>query len=453
MTRAVYWFTQDLRISDNPGLQALLAGSQAVAFVYVLNPKDFEHRNYQQKAIGHHRWRFLNASLIDLSRQLHRRGHTLTLLEGDPGEQIQQFVQQHEVHELGVAHQVGWYEQQALASVRLTCENLVVRFVWNSTLFDRADIEHAPLGSFSRFRSYVEKQDTPIAPIARTLPQPWPAPFEGEMFNRPHKRFVSQLNHYSAQLIQHDHELSAVKTENGFIGGEHAAQDHLHGYFNTGLPDTYKHTRNALDDWSSSTKFSPYLALGNLSPRQIWHRLKQYEDDNGANDSTYWIGFELLWREYFQWLVLQNPKQCFLFQGGAKDKPLTSFYPQRFAKWCKGETPYPLVNACMHQLNATGYMSNRGRQIVASCLVNELALDWRFGAAYFQQQLIDYDVASNWGNWQYIAGVGADPRGGRFFNLHKQTQIYDPKGEFISKWNGEASTTLLDAVDAADWPI
>ena len=108
--------------------------------------------------------------------------------------------------------------------------------------------------------------------------------------------------------------------------------------------------------------------------------------------------------------MFQNPKQCFLFQGGATDKPLTSFYPQRFAKWCKGETPFPLVNACMHQLNATGYMSNRGRQIVASCLVNELALDWRFGAAYFQQQLIDYDVASNWGNWQYIAGVGADPR-------------------------------------------
>ena len=107
----------------------------------------------------------------------------------------------------------------------------------------------------------------------------------------------------------------------------------------------------------------------------------------------------------------------------------------------------------MHQLNATGYMSNRGRQIVASCLVNELALDWRYGAAYFQQQLLDYDVASNWGNWQYIAGVGADPRGGRFFNIHKQTQLYDAKGVFIQKWNGQGTLGQLGSVDAADWPI
>ena len=88
----------------------------------------------------------------------------------------------------------------------------------------------------------------------------------------------------------------------------------------------------------------------------------------------------------------------------------------------------------MKQLNHTGYMSNRGRQIVASCFIHELGLDWRYGATYFEQQLIDYDVASNWGNWQYLAGVGADPRGCRQFNLKKQTQQHDPKGEFMDKW-------------------
>jgi deoxyribodipyrimidine photo-lyase len=107
----------------------------------------------------------------------------------------------------------------------------------------------------------------------------------------------------------------------------------------------------------------------------------------------------------------------------------------------------------MKQLNSTGYMSNRGRQIVASCLVNELRLDWRFGAAYFEQQLLDYDVASNWGNWQYIAGVGMDPRGGRHFNIEKQTRQFDPEGAFIREWQGETTSTQLDSVDAADWPI
>ena len=94
-----------------------------------------------------------------------------------------------------------------------------------------------------------------------------------------------------------------------------------------------------------------------------------------------------------------------------------------------------------------------GRQLVASCLVNELACDWRYGAAYFERQLLDYDVSSNWGNWQYIAGVGADPRGGRHFNLDKQQQIYDPNEAFIQRWGGRSNEMLGDWVDAADWPI
>ena len=98
-------------------------------------------------------------------------------------------------------------------------------------------------------------------------------------------------------------------------------------------------------------------------------------------------------------------------------------------------------------------MSNRGRQIAASCLVNELAVDWRYGAAYFEQQLLDYDVASNWGNWQYLAGVGADPRGKRHFDLDKQTRQYDPEGRFINKWQGRIQNFPLDSVDAADWPL
>jgi deoxyribodipyrimidine photo-lyase len=107
----------------------------------------------------------------------------------------------------------------------------------------------------------------------------------------------------------------------------------------------------------------------------------------------------------------------------------------------------------MKQLNVTGFMSNRGRQLAASCLVHELGLDWRYGAAYFEQQLIDFDVASNYANWQYLAGVGADPRGHRKFDLSKQTLQYDPEQTFIQYWQGQASQLPLDDVDQADWPI
>ena len=128
--------------------------------------------------------------------------------------------------------------------------------------------------------------------------------------------------------------------------------------------------------------------------------------------------------------------------------------PNRFAAWCQGTTPYPLVNAIMKELNATGFITNRSRQIVASCLVNELGLDWRYGAAYFEQQLIDHDVAANWGNWQYIAGVGVDPRGGRHFNIEKQTQQFDPKSIYTKKWGGNQSPDAqLDHLNEVDWPI
>lgn len=90
---------------------------------------------------------------------------------------------------------------------------------------------------------------------------------------------------------------------------------------------------------------------------------------------------------------------------------------------------------------------------MASCFVNELSLDWRYGAAYFEQQLVDYDVASNWGNWQYLAGVGADPRGQRHFNIDKQAALYDPSNAFINKWSGTAHIDGMDSVDAADWPL
>ncbi len=107
----------------------------------------------------------------------------------------------------------------------------------------------------------------------------------------------------------------------------------------------------------------------------------------------------------------------------------------------------------MHQLVACGWMSNRGRQIAASCLVNEMQVDWRYGAAFFEKHLIDYDVANNYGNWQYIAGVGADPRGGRHFNLDKQAAMYDPDGEFTRRWRGNRPKQPRHVVDAADWPI
>ena len=248
------------------------------------------------------------------------------------------------------------------------------------------------------------------------------------------------------------------KQGHNFDGCEQSAIKHLERYFGSDLPLNYKNVRNNLEGWKSSSKLSPWLGYGCISPRQVMASIIQYEVERGKNSSTECLSSEILWREYFQWSHFKVGSKTYKFKGLADNPPLTTFYPERFRKWCLGNTPYPLVNACMNELRVTGYLSNRGRQIVASCLVNELSVDWRFGAAWFEEQLIDYDAAVNWGNWQYIAGVGVDPRGGRHFNLEKQTALFDKDNRYQSKWALKSNKNNLlceplDSVDASDWPL
>ena len=153
-----------------------------------------------------------------------------------------------------------------------------------------------------------------------------------------------------------------------------------------------------------SSKFSAYLAHGCLSPRYIADEVYRYENENGSNKSTYWLIFELLWRDFFRFFSMKHGKRIF-FPGGAKSVRRPWRNPSKdkqarelFDAWCNGRTGRPLVDANMRELLATGFMSNRGRQNVASYLVLDLGIDWRYGAEWFESLLIDHDVTANYGN-------------------------------------------------------
>jgi deoxyribodipyrimidine photo-lyase len=184
-----------------------------------------------------------------------------------------------------------------------------------------------------------------------------------------------------------------------------------------------------------SSKFSAWLAMGCISSRFIYQELNKYEHQFGANDSTYWLVFELLWRDYFRFMMKKHKVKLFQ-KAGIQNKESSEINSNTnlLQKWIEGKTGVDFVDANMLELKHTGFMSNRGRQNVASYLCNDLKLDWRLGAAYFEQQLIDYDVCSNWGNWAYLAGVGNDPRGNRYFNIEKQASDYDKNGDFRNLW-------------------
>ena len=166
----------------------------------------------------------------------------------------------------------------------------------------------------------------------------------------------------------------------------------------------------------------------------LYNKVKDYEKLNGANKSTYWIIFELLWREFFYWLYQKHTTHFFSKNGikGAYDFSNISHSFIDIEK-LKQMGP-PFFRACVNELSQTGYLSNRARQIFASLWINDLKIDWRIGAKLFETYLIDYDVYSNYGNWMYLAGVGSDPRGKRYFNLEKQLKVYDPKGTYLKAW-------------------
>jgi len=199
------------------------------------------------------------------------------------------------------------------------------------------------------------------------------------------------------------------------------------------LASTYFKTRNGLVGRDFSTQFSAFLSNGLLDVRYLYNEVKDFEKVNGANKSTYWIIFELLWREFF-FHHYQNWQTSYFSEYGLHGKKTFLRTKSYEIKELKKLSPNDFFTAALNELEQTGFQSNRVRQIFASIWLNDLDLNWHSGADLFERYLIDYDVFSNYGNWMYLAGVGVDPRGKRYFKLTKQLGQYDPDGLYIKKW-------------------
>ena len=426
----LYWFRNDLRLEDNPAL-ARHAEGQRLLCVYIW-PRQVPWCNLT--GMGAQRSRFLQESVAFLQRQLRARGQELLVLREPPHLSLPPLLRQFEVQRIGTCREAGVYEGQELAAL-IRAVDIPVQVHGGNTLFDRQqlpfELETLP-PHYTPFREAVENLQPPAAEGAVPLPPPPPG------------LRVATIEQPSTA----PHPTLIVR------GGAEAGMQRLQNWmFRERAVEHYAETRNQLSGLFFSSLLSPWLANGGLAVRRVAALLRDYERDHGASDSSRSLYRELLWREFFHWRALADGAALFRMGGARRKRQLKTFEPRQFARWCAGATDFPLVNALMHQLVATGWMSNRGRQVVASCLVNELGHDWRYGAAFFEKHLLDHDVAVNYGNWQYIAGVGADPRGGRHFNLARQQALYDPEGEFITLWQGDCPPQPEYVTDAADWPI
>ncbi len=424
---SIVWFTSDLRLHDNETLVRAIEQSEAVIPVYCIDEAQFKTGEFGFKRIEKFRMQFILESLLDLDKNLRAIGSGLTIVSGKPEIEIFKLARLHKAKKVFTKREVAHEEKirQALLEKNLWKLDCELDTYSTSTLYHALDlpfsIKDIP-DVFTTFRKKVEKESIvrPVFEKPLRMASPPIAPIQ-----------LKGIEQLGFEKINHDKRACF-----NFKGGETEGLKRIQSYFyETQSIRHYKETRNALLGENYSTKFSAWLALGCLSPRQIFQELKKYEATFTANESTYWLEFELLWRDYFRFMMKKYHHQFFLQHGIQHKKANLNKHNQALLeKWIEGKTGVDFVDANMLELKHSGFMSNRGRQNVASFLCNDWKLDWRYGAAYFEQQLIDYDVCSNWGNWAYLAGVGNDPRGQRYFNIEKQANDYDKDKAYRNLW-------------------
>jgi deoxyribodipyrimidine photo-lyase len=397
--------------------------------------------------MGPHRARFWRESVTALRERLRGLGGELLIRIGPPERIVPAVAEAFGADVVHVHEEVTDEERRREAAVREVLENAGrrLRTASGSTLIHRDDLPF-PVSElpdvFTQFRRAVEKSW-----VVRS-PHPAPDRVPTPVIEEPGA--VPTL----AQMGVDDRPVDP-RTVMRFVGGETEGERRLAAYlFDADALRSYKETRNGLLRTDDSTKLSPWLALGCVSPRRVVAEVERYEEERVRNESTYWLVFELLWRDYFKFLALREGPSLFRQGGVGRRRRDWRTDREAFRAWVEGRTGYPFVDAFMRELAATGFMSNRGRQNAASFLAKTLGIDWRWGASHFEAELVDYDPASNWGNWQYVAGVGTDPRD-RVFNVVKQARDYDPDGAFTRRWVPELGaadphTPWLDP--PADYP-
>ncbi|MGY4611368.1 DASH family cryptochrome [Thermostichus sp. MS-CIW-38] len=422
------WFRTDLRLLDHqPLTRACQQGSPLIP-LYCLDPRQFGETSLGLRPrTGPFRGQFLLESLADLRQQLRSRGSDLVIRQGQPEHVIPTLAQEWGVEAVYAHEEVGTEEKEVAAAVERALQPLGIplQVDWGHTLYHPEDLPFclSQLPElFTRFRKQVEES----TPIRDPLPIPAIPPLPSGLDPGPLPTLAS---------LGLSSPAGDPRARFTYTGGSTAAHARLQTYFwDLDRLRIYKETRNGMLDPDDSSRLSAWLALGCISPRTVYAEVKRYEQERVRNESTYWLVFELLWRDYFRFILAKHGAKLFRPSGiQGIPIPWQQDWP-RFQAWCRGETGYPLVDANMRELAATGFMSNRGRQNVASFLTKNLGIDWRMGAEWFESLLIDYDVASNYGNWNYTAGVGNDARGFRYFHIPKQSREYDPKGDYLRHW-------------------
>ena len=410
--KGLFLFHRDLRIIDNVGLIQAFIECEKVYTCFIFTPEQVgPHNAYRSKnAI-----QFMLETLSELSREIRKQGGELMVFYGDPTTVSRVLIQQLDVSAVFVNKDYSPYALEREEKLSNVCKTLQVSYVETSDyyLYDPGSVLTTTGKYYQKFTPFYD------AVVHRKVPGTYPF----------YKRYYEKLSKYSGK-IQYETTLSEmyrkyVSTPNDTImvhGGREEGLVHLKRALRQ--QKRYSIDRDYLT--YETTGLSAYIKFGCVSIREVYHAfVHAYGRSSG-------IIRELIWREFFAHVLYGFPR---VLNGYRYENISWRSSKVDFDKWKRGQTGFPIVDACMRQMNNTGYMHNRGRMIVANFLVKTLLINWKWGEKYFAQQLTDYDPASNNGNWQSISATGVDQKPYfRDMNPWIQSSKFDPDAEYIKRW-------------------
>ncbi len=401
----IFWFRRDLRLEDNVGLFHALNSGQKVLPVFVFDGTILEQLPKDDARVS-----FIHSQLNVIQTQLQTQGKSLAVFYGNPIDVFQKLISENKIQSVFTNHD---YEPAArkrdLEIFRLLEQHQIeFRTSKDQVIFEKSQIVKDDGSPYVVYTPYSKK---------------WKENFSESLCT----------HHPSETLLQniaaHSYPFLTLK-DIGFEKSNIAVKPYN---ISKNLIQNYPETRN-FPAVEGTSNLSPHLRFGTISIRQLVRGALQSNNPIFLN--------ELIWREFFMQILWHFPHTVHKSFKPAYDQIKWNNNEADFKRWCQGKTGYPMVDAGMRELNATGYMHNRVRMVVASFLCKHLLIDWRWGETYFAQKLLDYEQSSNIGNWQWAAGSGVDAAPYfRIFNPTEQIRKFDTDWKYIKKWVPEVETS------------
>lgn len=403
----IFWFRRDLRLQDNAGLYYALRENKNVIPIFIFDKTILDQLEDKQDR----RVDFIHQAITNINEELISLGSALNVFYSTPEEVFKKLIKEYSVKNVYANHDYEPYANERDAAIKLLLDKNSIEFKTykDQCVFEKDEVIKDDGKPYTVFTPYANKWKKKLKPFYYKA--------------YPTKKYFKNFAKTNPEEIISLEKIGFTKTD--IVLNKKVTVNNL-------LLQKYKEQRD-FPAIEGTSKLSVYLRFGVISIRSLVEK--------SISQSETWLN-ELIWRDFYMMILHHFPHAAFNSFKKQYDNIPWQNNEEHFKKWCEGKTGFPIVDAGMRELNATGFMHNRVRMIVSSFLIKDLLIDWRWGEAYFAQKLNDFDLSANNGGWQWAAGSGCDAAPYfRVFNPTEQQKKFDPKFEYIKKWVAEFGTS------------